>query len=82
MTNLKEELQEKQDIRGAIAWFKLHDVEAYNDEGTGIYVVISNVLHQDLNSEDIHVLVSPSEVSYRADLWDEFKSKTKKHGDI
>ena len=78
MTNLKEELQEKQDIRGAIAWFKLHDVEAYTDDDNGFYVVITH----ELNSEDIHVLVSPLEVSYRADLWDEFKSKTKKHGDI
>ena len=47
MTDLKEELQEKQEIRDALAWFKLHDVEAYTDENSGFYVVISNILHQD-----------------------------------
>lgn len=82
MTDLKEELREKQEIRDALAWFKLHDVEAYTDENSGFYVVISNILHQDLNSEDIHLLVSPSEVSYRAELWKTFKSKEKSNGDI
>jgi len=89
MTDLKEELQEKQEIRDALAWFKLHDVEAYTDENSGFYVVISNILHQDLNSEDIHLLISPSEVSYRAELWrtrivpnNPIKPNIKEHGDI
>ena len=43
---------------------------------------LKEILHQDLNSEDIHLLVSPSEVSYRAELWKTFKSKLKSNGDI
>ena len=60
--------QEKQEIRDAIAWFKLHDVEAYTNE-YGFHVVICNVLQRDINDEDIHLLIAPSEVSYRAELW-------------
>ena len=70
--------KENPDIRDALAWFRLHDVEAYTDEYGGFYVVISRVLHVQLNDDDIHVLISPSEVSYRADLWREFKGKDKK----
>ena len=70
--------KEQKEIEDAIAWFKLHDVEAYTDEYGGFYVVISRVLHVQLNDDDIHVLISPSEVSYRADLWREFKGKDKK----
>ena len=66
------------DIRDALAWFRLHDVEAYTDDYGGFYVVISRVLHVQLNDDDIHLLISPSEVSYRADLWREFKDKSKK----
>ena len=66
------------DIRHALAWFRLHDVEAYTDDYGGFYVVISRVLHVQLNDDDIHVLISPSEVSYRADLWREFRDKNKK----
>ena len=66
------------DIKDALAWFRLHDVEAYTDDYGGFYVVISRVLHVQLNDDDIHVLISPSEVSYRADLWREFKGKDKK----
>ena len=69
---------EEREIKDALAWFKLHDVEAYTDEYGGFYVVISRVLHVQLNDDDIHVLISPSEVSYRADLWREFKGKDKK----
>jgi hypothetical protein len=70
--------KEQKEIEDAIAWFRLHDVEAYTDEYGGFYVVISRVLHVQLNDDDIHVLISPSEVSYRADLWREFKGKDKK----
>ena len=70
--------KEQKEIEDAIAWFRLHDVEAYTDEYGGFYVVISRVLHVQLNDDDIHVLISPSEVSYRADLWREFKDKSKK----
>lgn len=69
---------EEREIKDALAWFKLHDVEAYTDEYGGFYVVISRVLHVQLNDDDIHVLISPAEVSYRADLWREFKGKDKK----
>ena len=69
---------EEREIKDALAWFRLHDVEAYTDEYGGFYVVISRVLHVQLNDDDIHVLISPSEVSYRADLWREFKGKDKK----
>ena len=69
---------EEREIKDALAWFKLHDVEAYTDEYGGFYVVISRVLHVQLNDDDIHVLISPSEVSYRADLWRDFKGKDKK----
>ena len=69
---------EEREIKDALAWFRLHDVEAYTDEYGGLYVVISRVLHVQLNDDDIHVLISPSEVSYRADLWREFKGKDKK----
>ena len=69
---------EEREIKDALAWFKLHDVEAYTDDDGGFYVVISRVLHVQLNDDDIHVLISPSEVSYRADLWREFKGKDKK----
>ena len=70
--------EQNPDIKDALAWFKLHDVEAYTDDDGGFYVVISRVLHVQLNDNDIHVLISPSEVSYRADLWREFKGKDKK----
>tara|TARA_R110002020_G_scaffold313755_2_gene528985 strand:+ start:662 stop:904 length:243 start_codon:yes stop_codon:yes gene_type:complete len=70
--------QEKLEIKDALAWFRLHDVEAYTDDYGGFYVVISRVLHVQLNDDDIHVLISPSEVSYRADLWREFRDKNKK----
>tara|TARA_Y100000114_G_C11551088_1_gene227198 strand:+ start:39 stop:311 length:273 start_codon:yes stop_codon:yes gene_type:complete len=70
--------EQNPDIKDALAWFKLHDVEAYTDDDGGFYVVISRVLHVQLNDDDIHVLISPSEVSYRADLWREFKGKDKK----
>ena len=70
--------KEQKEIEDAIAWFRLHDVEAYTDEYGGFYVIISRVLHVQLNDDDIHVLISPSEVSYRADLWREFKGKDKK----
>ena len=69
---------EEREIKDALSWFKLHDVEAYTDEYGGFYVVISRVLHVQLNDDDIHVLISPAEVSYRADLWREFKGKDKK----
>ena len=69
---------EEREIKDALAWFRLHDVEAYTDEYGGFYVVISRVLHVQLNDDDIHVLISPAEVSYRADLWREFKGKDKK----
>ena len=70
--------EQNPDIKDALAWFKLHDVEAYTDDDGGFYVVISRVLHVQLIDDDIHVLISPSEVSYRADLWREFKGKDKK----
>tara|TARA_R100000322_G_C5320955_1_gene160487 strand:- start:248 stop:520 length:273 start_codon:yes stop_codon:yes gene_type:complete len=70
--------EQNPDIKDALAWFKLHDVESYTDDDGGFYVVISRVLHVQLNDDDIHVLISPSEVSYRADLWREFKGKDKK----
>ena len=69
---------EEREIKDALAWFRLHEVEAYTDEYGGFYVVISRVLHVQLNDDDIHVLISPAEVSYRADLWREFKGKDKK----
>ena len=60
--------QEKLEIKDAIAWFRLHDVEAYINE-RGLHVVYCNVLQRDINDEDIHLLIAPSEVSYRAELW-------------
>jgi len=59
---------EDKEIKDALAWFKLHDVQAFTDE-LGFHVVICNVLQRDINDEDIHLLIAPSEVSYRAKLW-------------
>ena len=60
--------QEKLEIKDALAWFRLHDVEAYINERC-FHVVYFNVLQRDINDEDIHLLIAPSEVSYRAELW-------------
>jgi hypothetical protein len=47
----------------ALKWFEMNDISAYIDtDKTSIYVEVNN---------DTHILVSGSEISYRADLYKE-----------
>ena len=52
-----------EETKDALKWFDMNDISAYIDtDKTSIYVEVNN---------DTHVLVSGSEVSYRADLYRE-----------
>jgi len=45
----------------ALKWYEMNDIVAYADtDQTSIYVEVNN---------DTHILVSGSEISYRADLY-------------
>ena len=51
------------ETKDALKWYELNDISAYIDtDKTSIYVEVNN---------DTHILVSGSEVSYRADLYRE-----------
>ena len=51
------------ETKDALRWYELNDISAYIDtDKTSIYVEVNN---------DTHILVSGSEVSYRADLYRE-----------
>ena len=56
------------ETKDALRWYEFNDISAYIDtDKTSIYVVVNN---------DTHILVSGSEVSYRADLYREhYKTK-------
>ena len=62
---------EEQEREDAIAWFESVEVRAYEDDGN-VYVVIPNY-------DEPHVLVSTSEVVYRAMLWRENQEKEVSH---
>tara|TARA_R100000458_G_C8245253_1_gene223367 strand:- start:1097 stop:1282 length:186 start_codon:yes stop_codon:yes gene_type:complete len=52
-----------EETKDALKWFEMNDISAYIDtDKTSIYVEVNN---------DTHILVSGSEVSYRADLYRE-----------
>ncbi len=55
---MKQFIEETKD---ALKWYEMNDISAYIDtDKTSIYVEVNN---------DTHILVSGSEVSYRADLY-------------
>lgn len=55
---MKRFIEETQD---ALRWYEMNDIVAYADtDKTSVFIVVNN---------DTHVLVSGSEVSYRADLY-------------
>lgn len=57
---MKQFIEETQD---ALKWFEMNDIKAWADsDQTSVYVEVNH---------DTHVLVSGSEVSYRADLYRE-----------
>lgn len=57
---MKQFIEETQD---ALKWFEMNDIIAWADsDQTSVYVEVNH---------DTHVLVSGSEVSYRADLYRE-----------
>lgn len=57
---MKQFIEETQD---ALKWFEMNDIVAWADsDQTSVYVEVNH---------DTHVLVSGSEVSYRADLYRE-----------
>ena len=62
---MKQFIEETQD---ALKWFEMNDIIAWADsDQTSVYVEVNH---------DTHVLVSGSEVSYRADLYREhYKNK-------
>ena len=52
-----------EETKDALKWYEMNDISAYIDtDKTSIYVEVNN---------DTHILVSGSEVSYRADLYRE-----------
>ena len=52
-----------QETKDAIKWFEINDIVAWVDtDKTGVYIEVNN---------DTHVLISGSEVSYRAELYRE-----------
>lgn len=59
-------LQVTQEMLNAQAWFRDNDIPATIDDGS---------LFIDVNSYEI--MVDPSEVSYRAELWKEYNDETK-----
>lgn len=48
------------EVELALKWYKMHGIDAYEDTDKNVYIQLDN---------DIHVLVSDSEVSFRADLY-------------
>ena len=54
-------MEHEEESKLAIAWFKTKDIEAYSDGGGLVYVVMDN-------EDETHILVSNSEISYRAEL--------------
>ena len=53
----------KEKIKKAIMWFKLNDIEAYEDDGS-VYVDVHGM-------DCASVQITGLEVEYRADLFDE-----------
>lgn len=52
-----------EETKDALKWFEMNDIKAWADtDQTSVYVEVNH---------DTHVLVSGSEVSYRADLYRE-----------
>lgn len=52
---------ELNELQKALLWFEHNGFECYTDDNTSIYLVVN----------DFNVQVSTSEVSYRAELWDD-----------
>lgn len=50
------------EIELALKWFEMNDISAYNTNNEDLFVEVNN---------DTHILVSNSEISYRADLYKE-----------
>ena len=53
----------KEEIQKAIKYFKLSGIHAYNDDES-VYIVTND-------STEFHIMISTSEVIYRAELLDE-----------
>ena len=49
----------EQEIKACIKWFKNRGIEAYNDS-EDVYLIC--------DQDEIHVLISPAEIEYRAEL--------------
>jgi hypothetical protein len=49
------------ELQKALLWFEQNGFECYSDDDNTIYLVVN----------DFNVQVSTSEVSYRAELWDD-----------
>ena len=57
----------KEEAELAVKWFEINDIPAYIDtDGISVYVVFI-----DAYKNDIHILISGSELSHRADLYKE-----------
>lgn len=52
---------ELNELRKALLWFEHNGFECYTDDNTSIYLVVNGS----------HIQISNSEVSYRAELWDD-----------
>lgn len=52
---------ELNELQKALLWFEHNGFECYTDDNISIYLVVN----------DFNVQVSTSEVSYRAELWDD-----------
>ena len=52
---------ELNELQKALLWFEHNGFECYTDDNSSIYLVVN----------DFNVQVSTSEVSYRAELWDD-----------
>lgn len=53
---------ELNELQKALLWFEHNGFECYTNDNTSIYLVVN----------DFNVQVSTSEVSYRAELWDDY----------
>lgn len=52
---------ELNELQKALLWFEHNGFECYTDDNTSIYLVVNGS----------HIQISNSEVSYRAELWDD-----------
>jgi hypothetical protein len=48
------------EIELALKWYQMHGIDAYVDDQTSVYIEMDN---------DISIMVSSSEISFRADLY-------------